>query len=266
MAPDAPAIAFALAALTRGADPAGASEVVASALEERADYIPLHFLDAVIAAEHDEKPRGVTSVRKALTFDPALYAQHTLFSAYGEPTWVMLDVARSLAEQSNRLDNTILKSAAGALYVLANDQKNGPLWLTKALRNDPNDVGAHFYSAILNLRRGQKKPARLDLAAAEKGERRQPMVRLYKARVFEQIGRYPEATKIYRDLVDQNPLNAAAFVGLGRVLRLQGDEQAARDAGRKALAVRPRDREALRLLVADAGGSRRDTTAARPRR
>ena len=266
LAPEAPEIAFALAALTKTADHAGASEVVATALKERADYIPLHILDATIAAEHDEKPRAVTAVRKALTFDPALYVQHTMFSAYGEPLSVMLDVARSLAEHSSRLDNTILKSAAGALYVLANDQKNGPLWLTKALRGDPNDVGAHFYSAILNLRRGQKKPARLDLAAAEKSERRQPMVRLYKARVFEQIGKYPEATKIYRDLVDQNPLNAAAFVGLGRVLRIQGDEQAARDAGRKALAVRPRDREALRLLVADASGTRRDATTTRPRR
>ncbi len=266
MAPDVPEVAFALAALTRGADHLGASEVVATALKERADFIPLYFLDAVVAAEHDEKPRAVTSVRKALTFDPALYAQHTLFSSYAEPTTIMLDVARALAEQASRLDNTSLKSAAGALYVLANDAKNGPLWLTKALRGDPNDVGAHFYSAILNLRRGQKKPARLDLAAAEKTERRQPMVRLYKARVFEQIGKYPEATKIYRDLVDQNPLNAAAFVGLGRVLRIQGDEQAARDAARKALAVRPRDREALRLLVADTGSTRRDTTATRPRR
>ncbi len=266
LAPDSPEVAFVLAALTKANDHPVASDIVATALKERADYIPLYFLDATIAAEHDEKPRAVTAVRKALTFDPGLYVQHTLFSAYGEPMPVMLDVARSLAEHSTRLDNTILKGAAGALYVLANDQKNGPLWLTKALRSDPNDVGAHFYSAILNLRRGQKKPARLDLAAAEKSERRQPMVRLYKARVFEQIGKYPEATKIYRDLVDQNPLNAAAFVGLGRVLRIQGDEQAARDAGRKALAVRPRDREALRLLVADSGGSRRESTTTRPRR
>lgn len=264
LAPDAAEVAFALAALSRQADHAAATETVATGIKERPDYIPLYFLDATIAAEHDEKTRAVTAVRKALTYDPALYAQHTLFSAYGEPLTIMLDVGRVLGEQANRLDSNVLRGAAGALFVLANEQKAGPAWLTKALRNDPKEVGAHFYSAILNLRRGQKKPARVDLAAAEQVERRQPMIRLYKARVFEQIGKYPEATKIYRDLVDQNPLNAAAYVGLGRVLRLQGDEQAARDAGRRALAVRPRDREALRLLVADSG--KRDAGATRPRR
>ncbi len=264
LAPDAAEIAFALAALSRQADHAGASEIIATALKERADYIPLYFLEATIAAEHDEKPRAINAVRKALTFDPALYAQHVLFSAYGEPFAIIFDVGRALGEQANRLDNNVLRGAAGALFVLANEQKAGPAWLTKALRNDPKEVGAHFYSAILNLRRGQKKGARVDLAAAEQVDRRQPMIRLYKARVFEQIGKYSEATKIYRDLVDQNPLNAAAYVGLGRVLRLQGDEQAARDAGRKALAVRPRDREALRLLVADSG--KRDAAATRPRR
>jgi len=91
-------------------------------------------------------------------------------------------------------------------------------------------------------------------------------VRLYKARVFEQIGKLADATKIYRDLVDQNPMNAAAYVGLGRVLRIQGDEQAARDAAKKALGVRPRDREALKLLVAEAGPARRDATLVRTRR
>lgn len=268
LAPDAPEIAFALASLSRATDQAGAGEVVATALKERPDYIPLYLLDAAIAAEHDEKPRAITSVRKALTYDPALYVQATLFSAYAEPAPYMLDVAKTLGEQGLRFDSAVLRGAAGMLYVLANDPKNGPLWLTRALRDDPNDVGAHFYSAVLLLRKGgpNKKPIRADLAAAERAERRQPMVRLYKARVFEQIGKLADATKIYRDLVDQNPMNAAAYVGLGRVLRIQGDEQAARDAAKKALGVRPRDREALKLLVAEAGPARRDATLVRTRR
>ncbi len=163
--------------------------------------------------------------------DPQLYNQRTQFSPYAEPSQQMQDVAKALGEQAVRLDNTLLRTGAGVLYVLLGDNKSGPLWLTKALRDDPNDFGAHLYSAIFNYRRGIKKAARADLLAAERVDRRQPLMRLYKGRVLEQFGKVVEAGKLYRDLLEQNPLNAAAHVGLARIERAQGDEAGRRRRG-----------------------------------
>ena len=258
LAPDVPEIALATAFAAWDDDLDMAYEAIATAQRAHPEYIPLYFVEAAIASNRDDKVRAANAAKKGFMFDPNAYAHYVLFSEYAEPTQQMLEAARQLGDNGNRLAIATLRGAAGALYVLANDQKNGPVWLTKALRDDPNDLGSRLYSTVLNLRKGAKKPAKADIAAAERTDRRHIMVRLYKARVTEQTGTPKEAIKIYRDLIDQNPLNAAARDGLARMLRSQGDENGAREEARRVLATRPRDREALKLLVTEPPKSRRN--------
>lgn len=251
LAPEVPEIALAMAFAAYDDDLDVAYEALATAQRAHPEYIPLYFVEATIASNRDDKVRAANAARKGFTFDPANYVSYTLFADYAEPLPQMLEAARMLGDNGNRLDNATLRGASGALYVLADDLKNGAIWLTKALRDDQFDLGARLYSTVLDLRKGAKKPAKADILAAERTDRRHAMVRLYKARVIELTGKPPEAIKIYRDLIEQNPLNVAARDGLARLLRNQGDEAGARDEARRVLATRPRDREALRLLITE---------------
>ncbi|MBC7792915.1 MAG: tetratricopeptide repeat protein, partial [Clostridia bacterium] len=251
LAPEVPEIALAMAYAAYDDDIDVAYEAIATAERAHPEYLPLYFVEAMIASHRDDKTRAANSARKGFLFDPNVYAQYTLFSEYAEPIQQMLDSARILGDNGNRFDNATLRGAAGALFTLANDQKSGAAWLTKALRDDPFDLGARLYSTVLDLRKGAKKPAKADILAAERTDRRHMMVRLYKARVIEVTGKPQDATKIYRDLIEQNPLNAAARNGLARMLRQQGDETGAREEARRVLATRPRDRDALKLLVTE---------------
>jgi tetratricopeptide (TPR) repeat protein len=57
-----------------------------------------------------------------------------------------------------------------------------------------------------------------------------------------------QAGRLYAQVADADPRNAIAVVGLARVARAHGDEAAALDYARRALAIDPEDVAALRLL------------------
>ena len=80
------------------------------------------------------------------------------------------------------------------------------------------------------------------------------MVRLYQARVLEQLKKPQPAELMYRELLEKNPLDPGARVGLARTLLARGLRSESRVEALKVLSGRPDDRGALRLLVQLDGG------------
>lgn len=255
LAPEQPEVALMLAWLLRKSDARAAAEVVATAARESAEYVPLHLLDALLALDAGERTRAITSVRRAMMHDPVAYEQRNALGPFVEPTAAALGVARALSTIGAQEHNPVFMSAAAVAFIAAGDGGRAAQLLARAMREDPRDVGVRLYSGMLNLRRGKRPQARVDLLAAAEADRRHVLVRLYLARVAEQLGRWPEALRVYRDLVEQNPLNSAARVGLARALVATGDPAAGHEEARRVLDMRARDREALRLLLGRAQAS-----------
>jgi tetratricopeptide (TPR) repeat protein len=134
-------------------------------------------------------------------------------------------------------------------YYFAGDTKRAVQQLNRAARLDPGEVGARLYRAIIGLERNKKALARRDLEAALEADSQHGVVRFYQARLLEMSGKHGEAERVYLDLLDRNPLDGAARVGLARTLQARKERRQAIEQAVKVLGSRPNDRDALRFLA-----------------
>lgn len=91
------------------------------------------------------------------------------------------------------------------------------------------------------------------------GSRAVDPVALQKAQLIEQglkaagdlmhFGKFADAERVYRGILDHDPMNAACFYNMGALCRLLGRTAEAENWVRKALAVNPADSDALSVLA-----------------
>ncbi|OGQ84982.1 MAG: hypothetical protein A2289_12550 [Deltaproteobacteria bacterium RIFOXYA12_FULL_58_15] len=250
LAPDQPHVAMLLAMLLQLQEPREASQVVATALKESPHHVPLHLMAAFLELEKGDLRAAAAAVRRAIDFDPARAAEDYL-EPYAAPVQVYLTMAKQFAKVG-RQDNPVLDTAAAAAYYFAQDLGKANAAVNRAVRSDPNEVGARLYRAVFALEAGKSAPAKRDLAAALDSDSRHRVVRLYQARVLEESSKsQSEAERIYRDLLDANPLDGASRVGLARTLAARGAMAEAQAAAVAVLLGRPNDRAALSFLTGE---------------
>ncbi|MBI5510084.1 MAG: zinc-ribbon domain-containing protein [Deltaproteobacteria bacterium] len=249
LAPDRPEVALRLALLAKD-DPSLARPAIAAANREVAHYVPAHLASAVLLLAAGDSSGAAAAVRRAADFDPRRYADEHEMDAFVDPPAAHLAIAKLLSPYARRSDNAMLTTAMGMAYYFAQDFKRAEATLTAALKSDPEDVGARLYHAILALGRKKIPVARRDLQAAAAADSQHAVVRLYQARLFEQLKKPAEAERLYRDLLEVNPLDTGARLGLSGVLWGRGQKDAARAEVLKLMRTRQGDRDALRFLVA----------------
>ena len=260
LAPDRPEVAARLALLLR-TDTKAAAQVLDAAIHEAAQYVPLHLVKAALELNSGNGSAASGSIRRARDYDPERYGRDHFLDAFVDAPAMHVAVAKLLTQGSRHSDNAMITTAAGMAYFFADDMKHAELTLAKALKSDPGDVGARLYRAVIALKHKRVAVAKKDLQAALKVDSMHLVVRYYQARVLEETKKPAEAEKIYRDLIDKNPLDTGARIGLAQALWSRGSVDLAREEAVKVLTMRPGDREALRFLVM---AERRVTARKRP--
>jgi len=107
-------------------------------------------------------------------------------------------------------------------YYFADDLKKAEGALASALRADPEDVGARLYRAVIQLKKKKLPAAKKDLLVALRADSQHLVVRYYQARLLEEMRKPADAERIYRELLDKNPLDTGARVGLAQALGAGG--------------------------------------------
>lgn len=249
VAPDSPEIALQLAWMLRGTAKAQARGVLDQAVREAPDCVGCHLLVMRFELDAGNRTSALASLRRALSFDPEARRTVLRLSATPPPRAALLGLAADLGKQGAAERNGWLLSAAGMAAYLADDLTAASAWLTRALREDPEDFGARLYLGLTSLRLDRAKWAERDLRAADRIDRRHPVSRLYLARLLENKRRFVEALSIFQDLAEQNPLAAAPRVGYARTLAAMGRRKEAVTEALRVTALRKRDRDALRVLA-----------------
>jgi tetratricopeptide (TPR) repeat protein len=250
VAPERPEPALVLALLLREEAPQDAAVVVHRALEEAPHYVPLHLVRAVLALDAGNRTAASAAIRRALDYDPERSLAAPRLDEMFEPVSALQHLAKLLARAARSGDQPMYLTAAGAAHYFAGDIGKANTVLSRAARSDPRDVGARLYRAIIALRRNKRGSALRDLAAASESDSQHLVVRYYRARLAESGRRtMRDAERMYRDLLDANPLDGGARVGLARVLHARGAHEESRTEVLKVLMSRPRDRAALAFLV-----------------
>lgn len=249
VSPDAPEIALQLAWMLRGTAKAQARAILDQAVREAPDCVGCHLLVMRFELDSGNRTAALASLRRALSFDPEAHRVTTRLSAIPPPRAALLGMAADLGKQGAAERNGWLLSAAGMAAYLADDLTTASGWLTRALREDPEDFGARLYLGLTSLRLDRAKLAERDFRAAERIDRRHPVSRLYMARLLESKRRFVEALSIFQDLAEQNPLAAAPRVGYARTLAAMGRRNDAITEALRVTALRKRDRDALRVLA-----------------
>jgi predicted Zn finger-like uncharacterized protein len=248
LVPERPEVAARLALLLKD-DAKAALQVLDVAAREAAQYVPLHLIRAAIALQSGDAAAASTAIRRGRDFDPERWGRDHLLDAFVDAPAAHLNVARLLSQASKKSDNAMVITAVGMAYYFADDLKKADATLAKALKSDAEDVGARLYRAVIGLRKKRTAAAKKDLQVALRADSQHLVVRLYQAKLLEEMHKPAEAERIYRDLLDKNPLDGGARVGLAQALWARGAKEASRDEATKVLSMRPGDHEALRFLV-----------------
>ncbi|MEE8408751.1 MAG: hypothetical protein V3T05_04020, partial [Myxococcota bacterium] len=249
LAPDRPEVAFRLALILRDDDQKAALQVLAAAAREAAQYVPLHLLRMTIELDAGRSSSAMTAFRRALDYDPERYRSGRELDPFVDPPAAHRQLAKALAKHARRSDNSMITTAVAMAYYFAGDIGRASSMLNGAIRADPNLVGSRLYRAVIAFHKGKKNAAKRDLAAALQADSQHSVVRLYQARLSEQLKKTGDAERIYRDLVESNPLDSSPRIGLARVMLARRARQDAIDLAVKVLTIKPEDREALRFLV-----------------
>jgi len=249
LAPERPEVSLRLALLVRDKDPRQAREIAESASHESPDYLPLHLLRAIFLEQAGDRAAAMESVRRALSLDPDSSRGRQVLDAFAETPGAHATLGQALGSLGEKLRHPMYESAAAVAYYYGGDLVHSQQWIQRAMHLDGQDFGARLCRAWLEIRRGAWPKAGADLAVALEQDRQQPVARLYYARFLEQKKRIHEAERIYRDLIEANPMMVAAHAGLARVLFLSGDAVAGGAEAKRALSMRPDDQGALQVLL-----------------
>ncbi len=145
------------------------------------------------------------------------------------------------------------------LFTHAQTEPAGPC-LQEAERLDPNDPRWHYLTAQLRLMndRAQAVP---ELERAAELAANSSVPRLVLAEVLAELGRDAEAESQFRRVLQREPANPRALLGLGRIASDRGDLAAGLDCLPRAAAKAPRVR-AIHSALAEVYFCRGDSPAA----
>ena len=162
LAPDRPEVAMRLALLMKD-DPKAALQVADSAAREAARYVPIHLAKAALALGAGDTTTAMAAIRRARDFDPERYGKDHLLDAFLDPAAAHLTVVRLLTQRGRRSDNAMITTAVAMAYYFADDLKRSEAALTRAIKTDPEDIGARLYRAVIALKHKRVAVAKKDL-------------------------------------------------------------------------------------------------------
>lgn len=256
MYPAIPELAFLLAWRLRQRDPGSALEIVESALREAVDFVPLYLLNALLVFDDGKRVEALQKLKRAFAKDPNVLLQKIKLRVFSQPRAAYRELAEVLLERGQSARNAMLITAAAAASYCAEDFKRSSRALASALRFDRDNPSANLYSGILAQRVGRSSARKKFITKAWTLDRGSPLTQLSYARVLEGARDPTKALNLYRDLVEKNPLHAAAQVGLARLLWRTGSKEEALTTARRVVSMRPYDLEALNFLVKPRAASR----------
>ena len=249
---------YLLAHALRGADRAGAAEVLEAAVAEHPGYPPSLLFLGELREELGDRRAAQARYRQALELDPgsalALFRLGSIELAVGEPREAIGLLERALALAP---DAGAVRAALARAWTAAGDRDRGRAALGAG--DGPPDAGLPPIEDPVHFRMTERdisSPRLLERARMARGAGRlEDAEILYRdlaqirphdadvlaefAAVLDQRGRTGEAEPLYRDAVALDPGQALARFGLGVLRAREGNLPAAAYEFRQSLESRP---------------------------
>lgn len=185
-------------------------------------------------------PEAEAALNRVLELDPA---HGVALSVLGRVALHRNDPAAALPlfqrALERRPDDTTLREEIGrTLMQLGLMEQAASVW-QDLLEMLPENV--RIMAALAHVRRGQGE-FEAALALYQRALKRSPgdaRLREHLCRMLTRLNRLDEAAAVYTEMLDESPASPALLLALAQVRRTQGDNDAAADLARRAIAIEP---------------------------
>ncbi|MEJ5296970.1 MAG: tetratricopeptide repeat protein [Armatimonadota bacterium] len=226
-----------------------AEEHLREALQINPHYPDLHYQLARVLCSTDRLPEALKAVRQALALN-ARYARAIALEAlilYRQgDRQTALDRARESVELEPALDSNALRDAQDRNA--AGDYEGAAASLAAMAETSVDELADLLRSAREKLKAGAIAEAESFAREAVRLSPDYPDVRNVMGQVHLAKGEHLHAVNEFKTALQKNPVFLAAVINLGRACRAMGNEDAAREAFRKALVIDPDNEEVRELL------------------